>query len=145
MIAGIQVQEAVKWLHRDRGLPLLAGRGFVFNGPTHDPAVVGSPAARGLSGARAHRVRSRKRHFGGQTPVGRDALEFVAQRRSWRRCWEFYRELCTAFFPASALRRAVRCLPAVADRQRCSLSHCGECPRAGADLMPSTVQSDYLE
>lgn len=40
VIAGIQVQEAVKWLHRHRELPLLAGRGFVFNGLTHDSYVV---------------------------------------------------------------------------------------------------------
>lgn len=40
VIAGIQVQEAVKWLHRDRDLPTLAGKGFVFNGLTHDSYVV---------------------------------------------------------------------------------------------------------
>ncbi len=40
VIAGIQVQEAVKYLHRDRGLPTLAGRGFIFNGLTHDSYVV---------------------------------------------------------------------------------------------------------
>ena len=40
VIAGVQVQEAVKWLHRDRDLPLLAGKGFVFNGLTHDSYVV---------------------------------------------------------------------------------------------------------
>jgi hypothetical protein len=40
VIAGIQVQEAVKWLHRDRHLPVLAGKGFVFNGLTHDSYVI---------------------------------------------------------------------------------------------------------
>ncbi|MBC7288460.1 MAG: ThiF family adenylyltransferase [Armatimonadetes bacterium] len=40
VVAAIQVQEAVKWLHRDRGLPVLAGRGFVFNGLTHDSYTV---------------------------------------------------------------------------------------------------------
>jgi adenylyltransferase/sulfurtransferase len=40
VIAGIQVQEAVKWLHRDRDLPVLAGKGFVFNGLTHDSYVI---------------------------------------------------------------------------------------------------------
>jgi adenylyltransferase/sulfurtransferase len=40
VIAAIQVQEAVKWLHRDRGLPVLAGKGFVFNGLNHDSYVV---------------------------------------------------------------------------------------------------------
>lgn len=40
VIAGIQVQEMLKLLHADRKLPTLAGRGFVFNGLTHDSYVV---------------------------------------------------------------------------------------------------------
>ena len=40
VIAGIQVQEMLKLLHSDRDLPTLAGKGFVFNGLTHDSYVV---------------------------------------------------------------------------------------------------------
>ncbi len=40
VIAGIQVQEMLKLLHKERGLPTLAGKGFVFNGLTHDSYVV---------------------------------------------------------------------------------------------------------
>lgn len=40
VIAGVQVQELLKLLHADRGLPTLAGKGFVFNGLTHDSYVV---------------------------------------------------------------------------------------------------------
>ncbi|MDE5589986.1 MAG: ThiF family adenylyltransferase [Acetatifactor sp.] len=40
VIAGIQVQELLKLLHADRGLPTLAGKGYVFNGLTHDSYVV---------------------------------------------------------------------------------------------------------
>lgn len=40
VIAGIQVQEMLKLLHADRGLPTLAGKGYVFNGLTHDSYVV---------------------------------------------------------------------------------------------------------
>lgn len=40
IIAGIQVQEMLKLLHSDRGLPTLAGKGYVFNGLTHDSYVV---------------------------------------------------------------------------------------------------------
>lgn len=40
VIAGIQVQEMLKILHSDRNLPTLAGKGFVFNGLTHDSYVV---------------------------------------------------------------------------------------------------------
>ena len=37
VIAGIQAQEAVKWLH---GLPTLAGQGYVFDGRDHNSYVV---------------------------------------------------------------------------------------------------------
>lgn len=40
VIAGIQVQEMLKLLHLDRNLPTLAGKGYVFNGLTHDSYVV---------------------------------------------------------------------------------------------------------
>lgn len=40
IIAGVQVQEMLKILHADRGLPTLAGKGYVFNGLTHDSFVV---------------------------------------------------------------------------------------------------------
>ena len=40
IIAGIQVQEMLKLLHNDRNLPTLAGKGYVFNGLTHDSFVV---------------------------------------------------------------------------------------------------------
>lgn len=36
----IQVQEMLKLLHADRKLPTLAGKGYVFNGLTHDSYVV---------------------------------------------------------------------------------------------------------
>jgi len=40
IIAGIQVQEMLKLLHADRGLPGLAGKGYIFNGLTHDSYLV---------------------------------------------------------------------------------------------------------
>ncbi len=40
IIAGVQVQELLKLLHADRGLPTLAGKCYVFNGLTHDSYVV---------------------------------------------------------------------------------------------------------
>ena len=40
IIAGIQVQEMLKLLHSDRELPTLAGKGYVFNGLTHDSYIV---------------------------------------------------------------------------------------------------------
>lgn len=40
IIAGVQVQEMLKILHNDRNLPNLAGKGYVFNGLTHDSFIV---------------------------------------------------------------------------------------------------------
>lgn len=40
IIAGIQVQELLKLLHKDRNLPTLAGKCYVFNGLSHDSYVV---------------------------------------------------------------------------------------------------------
>lgn len=43
VIAGMQCQEALKILHARPELPFLAGRGFYFNGATHDSFVVTYP------------------------------------------------------------------------------------------------------
>jgi molybdopterin/thiamine biosynthesis adenylyltransferase len=43
VVAGIQAQEAVKLLHRDRLDYDFAGRGFVFNGLTHDSYTITYP------------------------------------------------------------------------------------------------------
>ncbi|MDR2751340.1 MAG: ThiF family adenylyltransferase [Clostridiales bacterium] len=40
IIAGVQVQEMLKILHSDRGLPTLSGKCYVFNGLTHDSYIV---------------------------------------------------------------------------------------------------------
>jgi len=40
IIAGIQVQEAVKLIHGRDDLPTLAGKGFFYNGLTHDSYIV---------------------------------------------------------------------------------------------------------
>ena len=40
VIAGVQCQEAVKLLHQRRDLPVLAGKGFFFNGMTLDTFII---------------------------------------------------------------------------------------------------------
>jgi len=40
IIAGVQTQEAIKWLHRDRQMPLLTGKGFVYNGFNNESYIV---------------------------------------------------------------------------------------------------------
>lgn len=43
IIAGVQVQEAVKLIHQRTDLPTLAGKGWFYNGLTHDSYVVEYP------------------------------------------------------------------------------------------------------
>ena len=40
VIAGVQMQEAVKLIHKRPELPILVGKGFYFNGTTHDSFVI---------------------------------------------------------------------------------------------------------
>lgn len=40
VIAGIEVQEAIKYLHKQNDLLLLDGKGFVFNGMTNDSYII---------------------------------------------------------------------------------------------------------
>ena len=96
VIAGVQVQEAIKWLHRDRDLPGLRGQGFVYNGLTHDSYVV---SYQRRDDCPAHDTIERLEETGwraGQTTVG-EALELVRQRVSAKAALEFDREICTAF------------------------------------------------
>ena len=62
IIAGIQVQELLKLLHADRDLPTLAGKGYVFNGLTHDSYTL----TKGI-------VSSKDRAAGGQKYIQTDA------------------------------------------------------------------------
>ncbi|MBJ7469888.1 MAG: ThiF family adenylyltransferase [Solirubrobacteraceae bacterium] len=43
VVAGMQVQEAIKLLHQDRLPTSMAGKGFVVNGMTHDSYIVDYP------------------------------------------------------------------------------------------------------
>jgi len=43
IIAGIQVQEALKLLHKRKDMPTLAGKGFFFNGLSYDSYIVEYP------------------------------------------------------------------------------------------------------
>lgn len=43
IIAGVQVQEAIKLIHQRSDLPTLAGKGWFYNGLTHDSYVVEYP------------------------------------------------------------------------------------------------------
>lgn len=94
IIAGIQVQEAVKLLHADRELPILAGKGFVFNGLVNDAYTVEYQRREDCP---AHEqmfdIISLDR---GVTDVtGAEMLEIVREQVGPQARVEFERELCT--------------------------------------------------
>ena len=94
IIAGIQVQEAIKWLHRDRNLPTLAGRGFLFNGLTHDSYVV---TYQRRADCPAHDIFPEvlPTEFSADTPA-REVLDFVRRKVSPQAVVDLSREVCIA-------------------------------------------------
>lgn len=126
IIAGIQTQEAIKWLHRDRDMPLLAGKGFVFNGFSNDsyiveyqrrpdcPAHYTMPSVHELDKSSA------------QTTAG-EALELVKAEVSPAAVLEFEREVCTALYcpDCDEHQEVFRSLGKITEQEgRCP--HCGE-------------------
>lgn len=97
VVAGIQVQEAIKLLHKDRGLPTLTGRGYFFNGLTHDSYVItyqrreDCPAHDTLEG-----IRELDRKSDELTCA--EMLEIVRAEVSEKAVVEFAREMCSRLY-----------------------------------------------
>ncbi len=104
VIAGVQVQEAIKWLHRDRGLPLLAGQGFVLNGLINDPYIV-TYQRRDDCPAHDSIGELVDTDFSAHDVTLGEMLEFVRGEVSPKAVLEFDREICTGFFCPSCDRR----------------------------------------
>lgn len=94
VIGGIQVQEAVKLLHADRQLPTLAGRGFFFNGLTHDSYLV-QYQYREDCPAHEHMFEIVELDASAATLTGREMLALVQADLGSAARVEFERELCT--------------------------------------------------
>ena len=69
VVAGIQVQEAVKLLHLDRLDYTFAGKGFVFNGLTHDSYTVSYSVREDALGRDTYEL-SAAPEFEGDAPLG---------------------------------------------------------------------------
>ena len=136
IIAGIQVQEAVKWLHRDRGLPTLAGQGFVFNGLTHDSYVVTYQHRRDCP---AHYTFPEviETDFSCATPAG-EVLAFVRSQVSPTAVLELSREVCVALLCRTCNERQplFRSLGQVTEAE-------GRCPTCGQMREPELLHSLY--
>jgi molybdopterin/thiamine biosynthesis adenylyltransferase len=94
IIGGIQVQEGVKLLHADRHLPTLAGRGYFFNGLTHDSYLV-EYQRREDCPAHEQMFDIIEIDSSVHTLTGAAALEIVHQQVGPEAVVEFERELCT--------------------------------------------------
>ncbi len=135
VIAGIQVQEAVKWLHRDRDLPLLSGRGFVFNGLTHDSYVV---QYRRRDDCPAHDEQGpvTSTDFSAATATLGELLGFVRGRIGPEAVLEFDREICTALHcpRCDVAQEVFVALGKLTGRQ-------AACPRCGQARSPQSVHA----
>jgi adenylyltransferase/sulfurtransferase len=135
VIAGIEVQEFVKLLHADRGLPTLAGKGFVFNGLTHDSYVVEyTPRDDCLSHDSYENIEALDLTAGSCT-VGQ-ALDWVAASLGPRAQLELEREIITGL-------ECVRCQETTA-----GIHHLGSftedrarCPSCGEVRKPLTIHT----
>lgn len=97
IIGAVQVQEAVKWLHRDRDLELLHGKGFVFNGVTNDSYIV-EYQRREDCPAHDHVDEVIETDFSAASVTAGEMLEFVRHSVSPGAALEFDREICISFY-----------------------------------------------
>ena len=79
IIAGVQVQEMLKLLHKNRDLPVMKSKGFFYNGLTHDSYIVNYP--RKLE-CQSHETfdNIEETDLSAKTTTLRQALEFVRAR-----------------------------------------------------------------
>ncbi len=97
VIAGVQTQEAIKWLHRDRDMPLLLGKGFVYNGFSNETYIVEYQRRQDCP---AHITLPPVQELDksvNTVSVG-EMLELVRAEVSAEAVLEFERELCTGLY-----------------------------------------------
>lgn len=97
VIAGIQVQEAIKLLHKDRGLPTLTGKGYFFNGLTHDSYVI---TYQRREDCPAHETLEDIRELDRKSDelTCAEMLEIVRSEVSNQAVVEFAREMCSRLY-----------------------------------------------
>ena len=126
VIAGIQTQEAIKWLHRDRQMPLLAGKGFVFNGFSNDSYIV-EYQRRDDCPAHYTMPQLEEMDWSAAAVTVGEALEMVREVVSPQAVLEFEREICTGLYcpHCDENEEVFRSLGKISEREgRCP--HCGE-------------------
>ena len=96
IIAGIQVQELLKVLHKRRELPILAGKGFCYNGLTHDSYIVTYPRK---ADCMSHETFDfiEETELSARTTKIRELLRIVRERLGEEAVIDFRREIITQF------------------------------------------------
>jgi adenylyltransferase/sulfurtransferase len=97
VIAGMQVQEAVKLLHQDRELPTLAGKGFFYDGYSNDSYVINYDYREDCPAHESIDDPVELDRGAGDLTAG-EALEMVRSRVDPEAVVEFHRELCTRLY-----------------------------------------------
>lgn len=144
VIAGIQVQEAVKLLHGDRELPTLAGKGYYFNGMTHDSYVVSYPRKEDCCSHDTYEEIADMSFCADRTTL-REALRHVRSRLGEQAVLELGREIVTEFRCARCgkAQRVMRPLGGVMEGQAvCAACHV---PRAPVLMHQVTGAEDFLD
>ena len=144
IIAGMQVQEAIKLIHADRDLPTLAGKGYFVNTLTHDSYIIeyqrreDCPAHETLEDIRKLDRKSTEL-------TGGELLEMVRSEVSPKAVAEFHRELCTRLYcpKCDVHRDCFTSLGKLTVKQ-------AECPECGTMREPALTHSlngseDYLD
>lgn len=97
VIAGMQVQEAVKLLHQDRDLPTLKGKGFFYDGYSNESYVIDYDY-RDDCPAHERLEEITELDRGADDLSAGEALEMVRSRVDPEAVVEFHRELCTRLY-----------------------------------------------
>lgn len=144
VIAGIQVQEAIKLLHADRNLPTLAGKGYFFNGMTHDSYVIEYQRREECP---AHEKLDDVLELNRRTDelTGAQMLEIVRECVGPKAVVEFHREMCSRLYCPECDRRT----DYFGSLGKLKVSQ-AECPVCGAMRDPELFHSlsgaeDYLD
>jgi len=139
VIAGVQTQEAIKWLHRDREMPLLSGKGFVFNGFSTDSYIV---EYQRRADCPAHYTMPSLEEWDESVAeiTAGEALALVKDAVSPQAVLEFEREICTGLYCPNCdeNEEVFRSLGKISERE-------GRCPHCGELRDPQLTHAIYGE
>ena len=135
VIAGIQVQEAVKLIHNRRDLPTLAGKGFFFNGLTHDSYIVEYPRKEFCLSHETYE-NIQETDMSAEKTTLREALERIRECLGSEAILEFGREMVTSLKCSQCTTEELifRQLGKVTEAE-------GRCPDCGTMRIPNLTHS----